>query len=71
LVLFEPITGRTHQLRVHAACKEGLDSPIVGDALYGNIADRLMLHASLLKFRHPVTGDFIVVESKAPFITES
>ena len=71
LVLFEPITGRTHQLRVHAACKEGLDTPIVGDALYGNIADRLMLHASLLKFRHPVTGDFIVVESKAPFITES
>lgn len=71
LVLFEPITGRTHQLRVHAACKEGLDTPIVGDALYGNIADRLMLHASSLKFRHPVTGDFIVVESKAPFMTES
>lgn len=71
LVLFEPITGRTHQLRVHAACKEGLDTPIVGDALYGNIADRLMLHASSLKFRHPVTGDFIVVDSKAPFMTES
>lgn len=67
LVLFEPITGRTHQLRVHAACKEGLDTPIVGDALYGNIADRLMLHASSLAFCHPVTGEEISLEAKAPF----
>lgn len=67
LVQFEPITGRTHQLRVHAACKEGLDTPIVGDALYGNIAGRLMLHASSLAFCHPVTGEEISLEAKAPF----
>lgn len=67
LVLFEPITGRTHQLRVHAACKEGLDTPIVGDALYGNVAGRLMLHASSLAFCHPVTGEEISLEAKAPF----
>lgn len=67
LVQFEPITGRTHQLRVHAACKEGLDTPIVGDALYGNVADRLMLHASSLAFCHPVTGEEIYLETKVPF----
>lgn len=67
LVQFEPITGRTHQLRVHAACKEGLDIPIVGDALYGNVAGRLMLHASSLTFCHPVTGEEISLETKVPF----
>lgn len=67
LVQFEPITGRTHQLRVHAACREGLDTPIVGDMLYGNIAGRLMLHASSLVFCHPVTGEEISLETKAPF----
>ena len=67
LVQFEPITGRTHQIRVHAACREGLDTPIVGDALYGNIAGRLMLHASSLAFCHPVTGEEISLETKVPF----
>ncbi len=68
LVQFEPITGRTHQLRVHAACKEGLDTPIIGDALYGNVADRLMLHASSLSFKHPVTGEVLCVEVPADFL---
>lgn len=54
LVHFYPITGRTHQLRVHAAHPEGLNSPIVGDDLYGTKADRLYLHAERLRFWHPV-----------------
>lgn len=63
LVRFEPLTGRTHQLRVHAACKQGLDCPIVGDALYGNAGDRLMLHAASLAFRHPVSGEEVFFEA--------
>ncbi len=57
-VLFRPITGRTHQLRVHAAHRLGLGCPIKGDRLYGSAgtAGRLCLHASRIKFRHPVTG---------------
>lgn len=54
LVHFHPITGRTHQLRVHAAHPEGLNTPIVGDDLYGTKADRLYLHAELIRFWHPV-----------------
>lgn len=53
-VYFYPITGRTHQLRVHAAHSRGLNSPIVGDDLYGNKAERLFLHAERLTFFHPV-----------------
>jgi tRNA pseudouridine32 synthase/23S rRNA pseudouridine746 synthase len=56
LVHFHPITGRTHQLRVHAAHPEGLNTPIVGDDLYGTKADRLYLHAEALRFWHPVLG---------------
>lgn len=56
LVQFVPVTGRTHQLRVHAAHKDGLNCPIVGDALYGMPSERLMLHAALLEFSHPVSG---------------
>ncbi len=63
LVQFEPLTGRTHQLRVHAACKEGLDCPIVGDTLYGNAAERLMLHAASLSFSHPATGEELFIEA--------
>ena len=57
-VLFRPLTGRTHQLRVHAAHPMGLGSPIKGDRLYGSAdsACRLCLHASRIKFRHPSTG---------------
>lgn len=68
LVRFEPLTGRTHQLRMHAASKEGLDCPIVGDALYGKVDKRLMLHAESLKFRHPLSGETIVVTSKVNFL---
>ena len=67
LVRFEPLTGRTHQLRVHSAYKDGLDVPIVGDALYGRLADRLMLHAASLEFRHPVTGEKVSIIAKVPF----
>ena len=56
LVHFHPITGRTHQLRVHAAHPEGLNTPIVGDDLYGTKADRLFLHAEAIRFWHPVLG---------------
>ena len=49
-----PYTGRTHQLRVHCAHAAGLGRPILGDRLYGGLpADRLMLHAAYLSFRHP------------------
>ncbi|AQS94762.1 RNA pseudouridine synthase [Polaribacter sp. BM10] len=54
-VYFYPITGRTHQLRVHAAHKNGLNTPIVGDDLYGNKQNRLHLHAEFIEFNHPVT----------------
>lgn len=66
-VLFFPLTGRTHQLRVHAAHPEGLNAPIVGDELYGKRSDRLYLHAEYLAFHHPVSGQRIEVEKKAPF----
>lgn len=68
LVCFEPITGRTHQLRVHAASKDGLDCPIVGDALYGKVDERLMLHAASLKFEHPVGGNIVGLECKCDFV---
>lgn len=55
-VSFFPETGRTHQLRVHAAHPEGLNAPICGDELYGKKADRLYLHAVSLSFMHPVTA---------------
>jgi tRNA pseudouridine32 synthase/23S rRNA pseudouridine746 synthase len=70
-VRFTPHTGRSHQLRVHAAHPQGLDAPIVGDRLYGRTPpdddERLCLHAQRLAFVHPVTGAKIVVESPAPF----
>ena len=66
-----PHTGRTHQLRVHAAHPAGLDTPIVGDRLYGTAApaagERLMLHAESLAFVHPATGQPMLVEAPAPF----
>lgn len=49
-IAFYPLTGRTHQLRVHAASAEGLSTPIVGDELYGTPSDRLYLHAESLDF---------------------
>ncbi len=52
-VYFYPITGRTHQLRVHSAHKNGLNAPIVGDDLYGKKGKRLCLHAEFIEFLHP------------------
>ena len=54
-VYFYPITGRTHQLRVHAAYKTGLNASIVGDDLYGKKEKRLYLHAEFIEFLHPKT----------------
>ena len=66
LICFYPQTGRTHQLRVHAASPLGLGCPIVGDNLYGRLADRLMLHADNVEFTHPRTGCRVVVTSPIP-----
>ena len=62
LVLF-PKTGRSHQLRVHM---QSIGHPIVGDPIYGQPAERLMLHAEKLSFPHPMTGDPIGLECPAP-----
>ena len=67
LIRLTPHTGRTHQLRVHCAHSEGLDCPIHGDALYGQRAERLCLHAARITFTHPVTGKRMTFEDKAPF----
>lgn len=67
LVAFYPLTGRTHQLRVHAAHPQGLNCPIAGDELYGKKADRLYLHAAELTFTHPVNGKTIHIEQEADF----
>ena len=64
---FYPITGRTHQLRVHAAHVDGLHTPIVGDDLYGKKANRLHLHAEKLSFTHPVTLKTVDLVCEAPF----
>ena len=61
-VRFIPHTGRTHQLRVHAASPLGLGRPIKGDALYGDSSkNRLQLHAESLSFKHPVSGETILI----------
>lgn len=68
-VEFEPVTGRSHQLRVHAA--KGLGVPILGDVLYGKPpgsgAERLMLHAARLSFMEPGTVRRVEFESGVPF----
>ena len=66
-VRFYPITGRTHQLRVHAAHPLGLNTPILGDDMYGNKNKRLHLHAEKLVFKHPVSMETINVEAKSEF----
>jgi tRNA pseudouridine32 synthase/23S rRNA pseudouridine746 synthase len=67
LIHFYPITGRTHQLRVHAAHPLGLNTPILGDDLYGNKANRLYLHAESLTFQHPVSKENITITVEADF----
>lgn len=63
-----PVTGRTHQLRVHMAA---IGHPIVGDPLYGEnsgaTAKRLLLHASVLSFVHPLNAEPLTLISEAPF----
>lgn len=66
-VYFYPITGRTHQLRVHAAHKNGLNAPIVGDDLYGVKTNRLHLHAQSITFQHPIFKTEINIETEHPF----
>ena len=62
-----PVTGRTHQLRVHCAHPDGLDAPIVGDDLYGQKADRLHLHAEYLAFMHPQSKETVELLAPAEF----
>lgn len=58
-VEFIPITGRTHQLRLHSAHEKGLGIPIVGDPFYGSGTGpgQMKLHACELSFKHPITGE--------------
>lgn len=64
---FYPITGRTHQLRVHASHNLGLNCPIIGDDLYGTKANRLHLHAEEITFEHPISKEKITFLKKAKF----
>ena len=67
-VLFRPLTGRTHQLRMHAASEQGLGMPIVGDRLYGiDASERLHLHAQKLEFTFPIDGHHYTFNSPPPF----
>lgn len=65
-VELHPLTGRTHQLRVHAAHRDGLGAPIKGDRLYGGAASApgLRLHAAAVSFRHPVSGKILCLKSR-------
>lgn len=66
-VAFYPQTGRTHQLRLHAASPQGLGSPIVGDRLYGKPSERLYLHAASIRFIHPLTHQSISLTAETDF----
>jgi tRNA pseudouridine32 synthase/23S rRNA pseudouridine746 synthase len=68
-VEFVPLTGRTHQLRVHAADRRGLGMAILGDKLYGyhSDTDRLYLHARELRFQHPHVEKIFHLQVKTPF----
>lgn len=66
---FIPLTGRTHQLRIHSAHPLGLGTPIVGDSLYGTgkDGDQMMLHATSLEFSHPESMESVCFKSTPPF----
>ena len=68
-VSFSPITGRTHQLRLHASHEKGIGIPIVGDPFYGNGSGpgQMKLHACDLSFTHPETGELMSFTSAPPF----
>lgn len=68
LVYFYPITGRTHQLRVHASHGLGLNSPIVGDDLYGKKGNRLHLHAEQITFIHPISKEEMTFTKETDFM---
>jgi len=68
-LLLIPITGRTHQLRLHC---QFLGHPILGDGLYADaktkdLSDRLLLHASSIRFKHPVSEEQLIISSEVPF----
>lgn len=67
VVKFYPVTGRTHQLRVHASHPKGLNTPILGDELYGTRQNRLHLHASEIEFIHPCTNKRVKFSNSPPF----
>lgn len=64
---FWPLTGRTHQLRMHSAHELGLNAPIVGDDIYGTVAERMYLHAAYIEFIHPLTKEKLSFEVKERF----
>lgn len=66
-VYFYPITGRTHQLRMHASHPLGLNTSIVGDDLYGTKSTRLYLHAEQIEFKHPRTHETVRFQVKESF----
>ncbi|WP_068545824.1 RluA family pseudouridine synthase [Thalassotalea crassostreae] len=66
-VYLYPKTGRTHQLRVHCAHHLGLNTPIVGDSLYGIIEPRLLLHAESITFEHPITNKAMHIQVDEEF----
>ena len=66
-VYFYPLTGRTHQLRVHSAHISGLNAAIVGDDLYGKASSRLHLHAEWIEFNHPTTRELLSFQVNEEF----
>ncbi len=68
-VEFQPMTGRTHQLRLHASHELGLGCPVVGDRLYGSGTEpgQLKLHAASLSFAHPDSGKKLYFKSQPKF----
>ncbi|WP_044222139.1 RluA family pseudouridine synthase [Chitinophaga pinensis] len=64
---FWPLTGRTHQLRMHSAHPLGLNAPIVGDDLYGTAAERMYLHAAHIEFTHPLSRQRISFDAPVTF----
>ncbi|WP_127130559.1 RluA family pseudouridine synthase [Pseudoflavitalea rhizosphaerae] len=64
---FWPLTGRTHQLRMHSAHELGLNAPIVGDDLYGTASERMCLHAASIEFTHPKTKEKISFQVEETF----